>query len=67
MTLLLGVEFVLIMAFLTIAIALNVGLVSCPFCFQLGSFILFLMVRTRLTVSYIDLHLLQPIVVILLG
>ena len=67
MILLLGVAFVLIMAFLAIAVALNVGLVRCPFYFQLGSFILFLMVRTRLAISCINLHLLQHIVVILLG
>ena len=40
MTLLPGVAFVLIVAFLAIAVALNVRLVGCPFRFRLGSFVL---------------------------
>jgi hypothetical protein len=69
-TLLPGVAFVLIIAFLTTTVALNVRLIGCPFRFRLGSLLLSLLwtflVRTRLAVSCIDLHLLQPIVVIVL-
>ena len=51
------------MAFLTIAVALNVRLVGYPFRFRLGSFVILsflrtLVIRTRLTVGYVDLHLL---------
>ena len=69
MTLLPGFTFVLIVAFLAIAVALNVGLVGCPFCLRLGSFVVLsfprtLVVGTRLAVGYVDLHLLQPIIVV---
>jgi hypothetical protein len=64
MTLLPGVAFVLVVAFLATAVALNAGLVGCPFRFRLGSFVLFV-VRTRLAFGYIDLHLLQPVIVVL--
>jgi hypothetical protein len=53
-----SVIFVLIIAFLTIAIALDARLIGYPFRLRLGSFIIFLVIRTRLTVSYIDLYLL---------
>ena len=70
MTLLLGRAFVLVVAFLATAVALNVGLVSCPFRFWLGSFVLSflrtLVAGTRLAVGCIDLHLLQPIVIVVL-
>jgi hypothetical protein len=66
-TLLPGFAFVLIVAFLAIAVALNVGLVGCPFRFRLGSLFLFVViVGTRLAFGCIDLHLLQPVVVVLL-
>lgn len=65
MTLLPGVAFVLVVAFFATAVALNAGLIGCPFRFRLGSFILFfVVVGTRLAVNCIDLHLLQPIVII---
>ena len=68
MTLLPGVAFVLVMAFLATTVALNVGLVGCPFRFRLRSLLLSLLrtflVGTRLAVSCIDLHLLQPVVVV---
>ena len=67
MTLLPGVAFVLVMAFLATAVALNAGLVGCPFRFRLGSFVVLLVVGTRLTFSCIDLHSLQPIVVVFPG
>ena len=46
MTLLPGVTFVLIVAFLTTAVALNVGLIGYPFRFRLGSFVLVSFTRT---------------------
>ena len=46
MTLLPGVAFVLVVAFLATAVALNVGLVGCPFRFRLGSFVLVSFTRT---------------------
>ena len=70
MTLLPGVIFVLIIAFLAITVALNVRLVGYPFRFRLRSLLLSLLrtflIRTRLTVSCIDLYLLQSVVVIVL-
>ena len=66
MTLLPGVTFVLIIAFLATTVALNVGLVGCPFRFRLGSFVLFV-VGTRLAVSCINLYFLQLIIVVLLS
>jgi hypothetical protein len=65
-TLLPGIAFVLVVAFLAIAVALNAGLVGYPFRFRLGSFIVLFVVRTRLAFSCIDLYLLQPVVVIVL-
>ena len=65
MTLLPGIAFVLVVAFLATAVALNAGLVGCPFRFQLRSFVI-LFIRTRLAFSCINLHLLQPIVVVVL-
>jgi hypothetical protein len=68
MTLLLSFVFVLVVAFLAIAVALNARLVGYPFRFRLGSFVLFVVVvRTGLTFGCIDLHFLQPIVVVLPG
>jgi hypothetical protein len=58
--------FVLIVAFLTIAVALNARLIGYSFRFRLGSFIILFVIRTRLAFSCIDLHLLQPIVVVFL-
>jgi hypothetical protein len=66
-TLLPGVTFVLIVAFLTIAVVLDARLIGYPFRLRLGSFILFLIIRTRLTISYIDLYSLQSIVVVFLS
>jgi hypothetical protein len=71
MTLLPGFTFVLIVAFLAITVVLNVGLIGCPFRFRLGSFVRLsfprtFVVGTRLAGSCIDLHLLQPIVVVVL-
>jgi hypothetical protein len=60
-----GVIFILIIAFLATAVALDARLVGCPFRLRLRSFVLFLVVRTRLAVSCIDLHLLQPVIVVL--
>jgi hypothetical protein len=61
-----SVIFVLIVAFLTIAVALNARLIGYSFRFRLGSFIILFVIRTRLAFSCIDLHLLQPIVVVFL-
>ena len=62
-TLLPGVAFVLIVAFLAIAVALNARLVGRPFRFRLGSFVRSLLgflvvVRTWFASRGIDLHLL---------
>jgi hypothetical protein len=70
MTLLPGCAFVLVVAFLATAVALNAGLVGCPFRFRLGSLLLSFprtFLGTWLAFGCVDLHLLQPIVVIFLG
>ena len=68
MTLLPGVAFILVVAFLATAVALNVGLVGCPFRFRLGSFVLVSFTRTLvgtwLAFRGVELHLLQPVVVV---
>jgi hypothetical protein len=63
MILLLGIIFAFIVAFLAIAIVLNIRLISSPFRLRLRSFIrvvlrIFIIVRTRLTLYSIDLYLL---------
>jgi hypothetical protein len=63
MTLLPGVTFALIVAFLTTAVALDAGLVGSPFRLRLRSFIrvvlrTLIVARTGFALSGIDLHLL---------
>jgi hypothetical protein len=63
MTLLPGIAFALIVAFLTTAVALDAGLVSSPFRLRLRSFVrvvlrTFVVVGTGFALSSIDLHLL---------
>jgi hypothetical protein len=71
-TLLPGVTFAFVMAFLATAVVLNVGLIGRPFV-RLGSFIGWSFLRTSvvagtwLAFGGIDLHLLQTVVVILPG
>jgi hypothetical protein len=72
MTLLPGITFALIMAFLATAVALDARLVGRPFRLRLRSFVRLvlrtvIMVRTRFALRSIDLHLLQAVVVILLS
>ena len=69
MTLLPSLAFVLVIAFLATTVALNVGLVGYPFRFRLGSLLLSFLwtfLGTWLAVSCVDLHFLQPVVIILL-
>jgi hypothetical protein len=61
--LLLGITFALIVAFLTIAVVLDIRLIGRPFRLRLRSFIRFvlrtvIMVRTGFTSNDIDLYLL---------
>jgi hypothetical protein len=68
MMLLPGIAFVLVVAFLATAVALNVRLVGCPFCFRLGSFVLSFLwtfIGTWLAFGCVNLHLLQPVVIVL--
>jgi hypothetical protein len=66
-----GIIFILIMAFLAIAVALDIGLIGSPFRLRLWSFVRVVLrtfvVRTWLAFSSIELHLLQSVVVIVLG
>jgi hypothetical protein len=68
--LLLGIIFILIVAFLAIAVALDARLVSSPFRLRLGSFVRVILrtfvVGTWFALGSIELHLLQSIVVVLL-
>ena len=68
MTLLPGVAFACVVAFLAAFVALNTGLVFCPFV-RLRSLLLSFpwtfVVRTWLALRGIDLHLLQAVVVVL--
>jgi hypothetical protein len=69
MTLLPGVAVAHVVAFLTAFVALNIRLVVYPFvrmqsCWSfLGTFV----IRTWLTLRSVELHLLQPVVVVLPG
>jgi hypothetical protein len=69
-TLLPGVAFALIVAFLAIAVALDARLVSSPFRLRLRSFVrvvlrTLVVVGTGFALSGIDLHLLQAVIVVL--
>jgi hypothetical protein len=70
-TLLPGIAFALIVAFLAIAVALDAGLVGSPFRLRLRSFVrvvlrTFIVVGTWFAFGGIELHLLQSVVVVVL-
>jgi hypothetical protein len=69
MTLLPGVAVAHVVAFLTTFVALNIGLVVCPFVriWSCWSFLRTFVVGTWLALRGVKLHLLQPVVVVLLG
>jgi hypothetical protein len=71
-TLLPGIAFALIVAFLTTAVALDARLVGSPFRLRLRSFIrvvlrTFVMVGTWFAFGSIELHLLQSVIVVIPG
>jgi hypothetical protein len=71
-TLLPGIAFAFIVAFLATAVALDVGLVGSPFRLRLRSFVrvvlrTFVVVGTWFAFGGIELHLLQSVIVVVLG
>ena len=70
MTLLPGVAFVFVVAFLATTVALYAGLVGSPFRFRLWAFVMSLsrtFVGTGLALGGVDLHFLQAIIVVVPG
>jgi hypothetical protein len=72
MTLLPGIAFILIVAFLATAVAPDAGLISSPFSLRLRSFVrvvlrtLIVIARTWFAFSSVELHPLQSVVVVFL-
>jgi hypothetical protein len=67
-----GVTFAFVVAFLVITVALDVRLISRPFRLRLFLILSFLrtlviIVRTGFALSSIELHLLQSVVIVILG